>query len=795
MEAFAVRYASSNPGLFASSDTPYVLAFSLVMLSTDQFNPSNKNKMSKADYVRNTKVDGVELEVLEYFFDQITITPFVFVEEEGGEGGGGGGMPMTRPELGTSTSSSFFSKASTAQKERAKLDPYHLIAQGQTHELRVDVESAIPEKSPFSFTGTTSFFNATTLHHAFARAPILQVSTRPRAKSSASTSNPTSAETGAPLGPVSSISTYAPPPKHESASAATAAGGGGGERVAVSSLKITKIGLLSRKEDLVEGGKKSSSRKWKGWSVILTGSQLLFFKDPGVALSLQQSIDAAAMAVEPAPDENSVLVFSTSMGFKPDAVLSLASTAAIFDSTYSKYQHVFRLVAPFGRQYLFQARDADDLNSWLAHINYAASFKTAGIRMRALAAPSSSSLAPKRAPATTVVVPEPVDPDLTIHALSPVSEEDATLPASLREALRTSGSGRPSFEHPFPRAPSSEFDPESSTPPSSAPSTTVERGPDTRAEVLRTKIAELEVEIKNVKTELHADLRRVRNLAVLTPFMRSTRERIQAALVPIEKRVRHARMNLAKLVCHREVLTRDLLVEDRESQRTRKVSRGRLSASHTHPFMLSASHGYPSSSTTTTWPVGQRIGSGSAGSRSRHSFAATEDPRDSFESASVADPYVGALTDDELDRMRSPPLMARSSTETGEQRRASIGAGGASEDELPNRDDLMAVRRPSPSDSTTSLAPGSNSVKSFATPSDLAPSEVGSLDSPVEGPSSSVPSLSRDEEEAEDWRRTRGANRVSLVDYSKLSELATLREDRRGEGSAGSILVDADTSF
>ena len=152
MEAFAVRYASSNPGLFASTDTPYVLAFSLVMLSTDQFNPSNKNKMSKADYVRNTKVDGVETDVLEYFFDQITITPFVFVEDDAAL------EPPTRPELASSTSSSFFSKASTVQRERAKLDPYLLIAQGQTCELRVDVEAFIPEKSPFSFTGTTSFF-------------------------------------------------------------------------------------------------------------------------------------------------------------------------------------------------------------------------------------------------------------------------------------------------------------------------------------------------------------------------------------------------------------------------------------------------------------------------------------------------------------------------------------------------------------------------------------------------------------------------------------------------------------
>jgi Sec7-like guanine-nucleotide exchange factor len=47
------------------SDHPYVLAFSLIMLHTDAFNKSNKNKMTKADYVKNTRLDGVSPEVLD----------------------------------------------------------------------------------------------------------------------------------------------------------------------------------------------------------------------------------------------------------------------------------------------------------------------------------------------------------------------------------------------------------------------------------------------------------------------------------------------------------------------------------------------------------------------------------------------------------------------------------------------------------------------------------------------------------------------------------------------------------
>lgn len=302
MEAFAIQYNLCNPGLFASSDTPYVLAFSLVMLSTDQFNPSNKNKMNKVDYCKNTKIDGVSNEVLEvswvglrggrvdadpgclqYFFDQITITPFVFVEDDVDING--------LAKLDLPTTSSFFSTKSGGQKEKSKLDPYHLIARVRFLHFRLPARCSSFLAGPYARSSRryrvhhplqkplllyrhyvllrASFVspllpsahpdlpqNATTLHHAFARAPILQITARPRSKSSATE--------GAPLAPATSITTFAPP----------------AEKGAVSSLKITKIGLLSRKEDLVEGGKKAASRKWKGWSVILTGSQLLFFVRP-----------------------------------------------------------------------------------------------------------------------------------------------------------------------------------------------------------------------------------------------------------------------------------------------------------------------------------------------------------------------------------------------------------------------------------------------------------------------------------------------------------------------------------
>jgi len=54
MEAFASQFFQNNPANFASSDVVYILAFSLIMLNTDAHNPSVKNKMTKAGFIKNS---------------------------------------------------------------------------------------------------------------------------------------------------------------------------------------------------------------------------------------------------------------------------------------------------------------------------------------------------------------------------------------------------------------------------------------------------------------------------------------------------------------------------------------------------------------------------------------------------------------------------------------------------------------------------------------------------------------------------------------------------------------------
>lgn len=55
MKEFARWYCIQNPEMFASTDTAYILAFSVIMLNTDAHNPNVKKKMSLKDFIRNNR--------------------------------------------------------------------------------------------------------------------------------------------------------------------------------------------------------------------------------------------------------------------------------------------------------------------------------------------------------------------------------------------------------------------------------------------------------------------------------------------------------------------------------------------------------------------------------------------------------------------------------------------------------------------------------------------------------------------------------------------------------------------
>ena len=94
----------------------------------------------------------------------------------------------------------------------------------------------------------------------------------------------------------------------------------------VYTLKLTKVGLLNRKEDLLEGGRKSTNRKWRSWSVMLTGSQLFFFRDASWAETLKDYAELGSNSqMLPPPGVN-----------QPDEWGSVKDAVAVYDRSYTK---------------------------------------------------------------------------------------------------------------------------------------------------------------------------------------------------------------------------------------------------------------------------------------------------------------------------------------------------------------------------------------------------------------------------------------------------------------------------
>lgn len=87
---------------------------------------------------------------------------------------------------------------------------------------------------------------------------------------------------------------------------------------------LTSLVLI--KEDTTEGGKKSTNRKWRPWSVVLTGTQLLFFRDLNFASHLLGL-----------PPTNGMNGSSPEQGLlNPDEIVSLQECIALFDTDYVK---------------------------------------------------------------------------------------------------------------------------------------------------------------------------------------------------------------------------------------------------------------------------------------------------------------------------------------------------------------------------------------------------------------------------------------------------------------------------
>lgn len=89
MECFAQRYCDQNPGIFKTTDTCYVLSFSIIMLNTSLHNPNVREKPTVESFIKmnNGINEGGDLpqDLLRDLYDSIKGEPFKIPEDDGND--------------------------------------------------------------------------------------------------------------------------------------------------------------------------------------------------------------------------------------------------------------------------------------------------------------------------------------------------------------------------------------------------------------------------------------------------------------------------------------------------------------------------------------------------------------------------------------------------------------------------------------------------------------------------------------------------------------------------------------
>ncbi|XP_013782687.1 spectrin beta chain-like isoform X2 [Limulus polyphemus] len=111
---------------------------------------------------------------------------------------------------------------------------------------------------------------------------------------------------------------------------------------------IQFAGMLVRKHEWESTTKKASNRSWDKLYLVLQGKTLLAYKDQ------------KHFKMEP---ENY---------FHGDQPIDLTGGGAEIAGDYTKKKHVFRLKLPGGAEYLFQAKDDEEMSSWVQKLQVAA---------------------------------------------------------------------------------------------------------------------------------------------------------------------------------------------------------------------------------------------------------------------------------------------------------------------------------------------------------------------------------------------------------------------------------------
>lgn len=458
--------------------------------------------------MKNTRGEGIANEILECFYDNICYTPFIHVEDEVNLG------TRLMPPKPRNILLKVASSDHLPRSSRDPVDPYALILDNKLGSLRPNLKNVMELEDVYN-TGPSP--NVDELHRLFSKPCILQiVSARSRPDAfltQTSIANPAESHPG------------------------------------LVDVRVAKVGLLWRKDPK----KKKTRSPWQEWGAILTGSQLYFFRDVQWVKSLMSQQESKRKDGRRRP----VTFTPPVVDFKPDTTMPIVDSVALLDMNYKKHKHAFLFVRHGGFEEVFLANSEADMNEWLHTLNYAAAFRTTGVRMRGMIGVNYQGQ---------------------------------------RRQTRSGSVASEASELPDPT--DTTNDPDRRMGPDQVEEVFV-----ARRELVSRRVLEAEEKLTASQKQLDDQLRNARHLQVLTPVHPRARDQVILAAGKMSAKIKWARTEIWRTKCHRDVLAQDLArEEERLGLKTKPGEKAQAIPNElplmTNPFQKSEAITVPASPTT-----------------------------------------------------------------------------------------------------------------------------------------------------------------------------------------------------
>jgi hypothetical protein len=419
--------------------------------------------------------------VLGCFYDNICYTPFIHFEEE---------VDINGERLLTFKPKKSKLRGSIpdpGRKNSGPIDPYALICDGKLDTLRPPIKESITMEDPYSYLGTANFFDMKKLQKAFVNTAVLQIisaRSRPAAfESQATRDNPSESAIG------------------------------------LVDLKVTKVGVLWRKSTK----RKKTRSPWQEWGAILTGSQLYLFKNVTWVKGLMSQYHAHVKQ----EGTNTPVIFKPPIqDFKPDALIKTDDAVALLDRSYLKHKDAFTLVRHGGQEEVLLAENEFEVNDWIALINYAAAFRSAGVRIRGFIGGT--------------------DTDVTVNSRGRLNST-ASVGSSVNAASIGSALGSTITHDGQITVEKRDLTPQ-----------LVRQVLAARRQIMLQTIVESEREVTDAIRNLENMMRNARHLLILAPIQPKTREDVCHATARMDANLKWIRRDIWRTKCHRDILSLDL---------------------------------------------------------------------------------------------------------------------------------------------------------------------------------------------------------------------------------------------